>query len=236
MDISVRTGDVVRQRTKAIVVNLFEGTKKPGGATAAVDGALGGAISQLIEEGEIKGKYGELTLTHTLGRLASPRVLVVGLGKESEFRRDKVVDLPAGALRYLRRLGAGSVASIVHGAGVGGLEPRQCARAMAEGAVRGLYRSLRHKKPQEDQREIGQLTLVEVDRKKTPALRQGVATGRILGEAANRARDMANEPANLLTPTAMAEQAQAVAAEAGPECAGLEREQMRERGMGAPLS
>src|SRR4030042_1752827 len=162
MDINVRTGDSVRQRTKAIVVNLFEGTKKPGGAAAAVDRALGGAISQLIEEGEIKGKYGELTLLHTLG-------------------------------------------------------PRKGRRAGAEGAVMGLSRFLRHKKPQEDQREIGQLTLVEVDRKKTPALRQGVATGRILGEAANRARAMANEPANLLTPTVMAEQAPAIAAEAGLE-------------------
>src|SRR4030066_1212975 len=120
MDISVRTGDLVRQRTKAIVVNLFEGAKKPDGATAAVDRALGGAISQLIEEGEIKGKYGELTLIHTLGRLPSPRVLVVGLGKESEFRLDKVRDLTAGALRYLRRLGAGRGGSVGPGAGVGG--------------------------------------------------------------------------------------------------------------------
>jgi leucyl aminopeptidase len=236
MEINVRTGDIVRQRTKAIVVNLFEGVKKPGGATGAIDKALGGAITQLIAEGEIKGKYGEMTLIHTLDRLPSPRVLVVGLGKESEFRLDKVRDLTASALRYLRRLGASSVATIVHGAGVGGLEPRLCAQAMAEGAMMGLYRFLRHKKPQEDQREIEQLTLVEVDRKKTPALRQGVATGRILAEAANRARDMANEPANLLTPTAMAEQAQAVAAEAGLECEVLEREQMQELGMGALLS
>jgi leucyl aminopeptidase len=236
MNISVRTGDIVRQRTKAIVVNLFEGVKKPSGATAVVDRALGGAISQLIEEGEIKGKYGELTLVHTLGRLPSPRVLVVGLGKESEFRLDRVRDLTASALRYLRRLGASSVASIVHGAGVGGLEPRQCAQAMTEGAVMGLYRFLRHKKPEEEQREVEQLTLVEVDRKKTPTLRQGVATGRILAEAANRARDMANEPANLFTPSVMAEQAQAMAAEAGLECEVLEREQMQELGMGALLS
>ena len=236
MDISVRTGDIIRQRTKAIVVNLFEGAKKPGGATATVDRALGGAISQLIAEGEIKGKYGEMTLIHTLGRLPSPRVLVVGLGKEPEFRLDKVRNLTASALRYLRRLGASSVASIVHGAGVGGLEPRQCAQAMAEGAVMGLYRFLRHKKPEEEQREIEHVVLVEVDAKKTPALRQGVATGRVLAEAANRARDMANEPANLLTPTAMAEQAQTIAAEAGLECEVLEREQMQELGMGALLS
>jgi hypothetical protein len=80
-------------------------------------------------------------------------------------------------------------------------------------------------------REIKQLVLVETDRKKAAALRQGVATGRILADAANRARDMANEPANLFTPTVMAEQARAIAAEASLECEILEREQMQELGI-----
>jgi leucyl aminopeptidase len=74
-------------------VNLFQGVTHPGGGTGAVDRALDGAISQLIEDGEISGKEGELTLLHTLGRLPSPRVLVAGLGKAEEFDLTKVRDL-----------------------------------------------------------------------------------------------------------------------------------------------
>ncbi|MGQ9571645.1 MAG: leucyl aminopeptidase [Dehalococcoidia bacterium] len=235
MEIKVEAADISHHPAKAIIVNLFQGVTRPGGATGVVDKALGGAISQLIAEGEIKGKLSELTLIHTLGRLPSTRVLVVGLGKQEEFKLDKVRDVTATALRHLRRLGVKTVATIVHGAGVGGLEPQQCAQAIAEGAVMGLYRFTRHKKRDENEQEIDELTLVELDRTKLPALRQGVATGRILAEAANRARDMANEPANYLTPAIMAEQAQAVAQDAGLECAVLEREQMQELGMGALL-
>ena len=235
MEIKVQAADISQHPARAIVVNLFEGVKRPGGATGAVDKALGGAISQLIKEGEIKGKLSELTLIHTLGRLPSPRVLVAGLGKQQEFRLDKVRDVTGTALRYLRRLGVKTVATVVQGAGVGGLDPQQCAQAIAEGAVMGLYRFTRHKKKNEDERELDELTLVEFDRTKAPALRRGVATGRILAEAANRARDMANEPANYLTPAIMAEQAQAAADEVGLECEVLEREQMQERGMGALL-
>jgi len=235
MEIKVQAEDISQHPARAIVVNLFEGTKRPGGATGAVNKALGGAISQLIKEGEIKGKFNELTLIHTLGRLPSPRVLVVGLGKQQEFKLDKVRDITATALRHLRRLGASTVATVVHGAGVGGLDPQQCAQAIAEGTAMGLYRFTRHKKKNEDEREIDALTLVESDRTKAPSLRRGVATGRILAEAANRARDMANEPANCLTPAIMAEQAQAAAQEAGLECEVLEREQMQELGMGALL-
>ncbi|KPK46226.1 MAG: hypothetical protein AMJ77_06280 [Dehalococcoidia bacterium SM23_28_2] len=235
MEIKVQAGDISQHPARAIVVNLFEGVKRPGGATGAVDKALGGAISQLIADGEIKGKLNELTLIHTLGRLPSPRVLVAGLGKQADFRLDRVRDITATALRYLRRVGARSVATVVHGAGVGGLEPQRCAQAIAEGAVMGLYRFTRHKKKNENEREIDELTLVEFERAKLAALRRGVAAGRILAEAANRARDMANEPANYLTPAIMAEQAQAVAQEVGLECAILEREQMQELGMGALL-
>jgi len=235
MEIKVEVGDISQHPARAIVVNLFEGVKRPGGATGAADKALGGAISQLIKEGEIKGKLNELTLIHTLGRLPSSRVLVVGLGKQDAFRLDRVRDITATALRYLRRIGASTVATVVHGAGVGGLDPQQCAQAIAEGAVMGLYRFTRHKKKNEDEREIDALSLVEFDRTKAPALRRGVATGRVLAEAANRARDMANEPANCLTPAIMAEQALAAARDAVLECEVLEREQMQALGMGALL-
>ena len=51
MKIKVISGDIVKLKADAIIVNLFEGVKSPGGATAAVDKALDGAISSLIRKG-----------------------------------------------------------------------------------------------------------------------------------------------------------------------------------------
>jgi leucyl aminopeptidase len=235
VDIRVESGDIATYPSKAIVVNLFQGVKEPGGATGAVDRALGGAISRLIEDGEIQGKHGELTLIHTLGRLPSPRVLVVGLGKAEEFTLDRVRDLAANSARYLRRLRLDSFATITHGAGIAGLEAEACAQAVAEGIILGLYTFHRHKKPEEDEREIQEAVLVEFDAAKAEALRRGVERGRILAEATNLARDLANEPANHMTPSTLAEQATAVAREFGLECQVLEREQAEEMDMGAFL-
>src|SRR5687767_8731248 len=127
MQIRVEAGDIKKHPAKAIVVNLFQGVKTPAGGTGAVDRALDGAITQLIDDGEITGKEGELTLVHTLGRLPSPRVLVMGLGMADEFSVDKVRDLTASALRRLRSVGCTSVATITHGAGIAGLDPEECA-------------------------------------------------------------------------------------------------------------
>ena len=235
MEIQIQVGDIARHDAKAIIVNLFEGVQRPGGASGAVDKALDGAITQLIADGEIKGKLNELTLIHTLGKLPSPRVLVVGLGKADDFNLNKVRDLTATALRYLRRVGTSRVATIVHGADIAGLDPQDCAQAVAEGAVLGLYRFTRHKKPAEDEGAIDELVLVEFDAAKVDALRKGVQRGRSRGEAANYARDMANEPANFLTPTALVERAQALAQDAGLDCEILEKPDMERLGMGALL-
>ncbi|MYK26387.1 MAG: leucyl aminopeptidase, partial [Dehalococcoidia bacterium] len=59
MEISVVQGDISKAEADVVVVNLFEGVTSPGGATGAVDRALDGAISKLIELGDIRGKAGE---------------------------------------------------------------------------------------------------------------------------------------------------------------------------------
>jgi leucyl aminopeptidase len=235
VDVRVASGDLSRYPAKAIVVNLFEGVTVPGGGTGAVDRALDGAISTLIREGDIKGKPGEITLIHTFGRIPAGRVVVAGLGRPEKFDLDRVRDLTAEVCRYLRKIGVEEAASLTHGAGIGGLAPEACAQAMAEGAVLGLYRFTRHKSKVEDEKDLTTLTLVEHDAGKLDALRRGVERGLILGQAANLARDLANEPANYMTPTDLAERARAVAEEVGLECRVLDREEMAALGMGGVL-
>jgi leucyl aminopeptidase len=234
MQIKVQSGDISAFRADAIVVNLFEGVTTPGGGTGAVDRAMGGAISQLIEAGDIRGKSGEFTLIHSLGRVPAPRVVVAGLGKSSEFSVDKVRSVSGELARYLRRQRLKDAAVITHGAGIAGLPVEDCAAAIAEGTILGLYRFLRHKKAEEDG-ELESLTLVEHDAAKLPALERGIERGRILAEATNFCRDLANEPSNYLTPTEMADRAKDLAAAAGLECEVYGPGWMSEKGMGGVL-
>ncbi|MCI0839188.1 MAG: leucyl aminopeptidase, partial [Chloroflexi bacterium] len=137
MKINVESGDITQHEAKVIIVNLFQGVKSPGGATGAVDAALEGGITALISEGEIKGKGGEALLVHTLGRMPSPRVIIAGLGKQDSFDLNVIRNLMGTALRRARMTGAKTVATIVHGAGIAGLETADCAQAIAEGALMG---------------------------------------------------------------------------------------------------
>ena len=223
MDIRVVVGDVARFRGDALVVNLFEGVKAPGGATAAVDGALSGAIRTLIQAGEVTGKWGEQTLVHTLGKVPVGRVLVMGLGKKEQFTLDRVRIVSAEAAKRLRKIGARRIGSIVHGAGTSpgaaGFTAAEATQALVEGLLLGLYRFTRYKQENEDSRKrIESLTIVERDREKLRAMGEAVRRGRIVAEATNAARDLVNEPGNTLTPAELARRAQAMARGARIRC------------------
>ena len=235
MEVKVISGDIAKIKVGAAIVNLFEGVERPGGATGAVDQALGGAITKLIAEGEIKGKLNELTLIHTFGKLEPERIIVVGLGKREKFTLDSIRGLMADACKFLRRLGIKRVATIVHGAGIGGLDAERAAQAIAEGSILGLYTFRKHITKESEQGEIEELLIVEHDESKIQTLERGVRRGRILAEATNFARDMINEPANYMTPSEMAEMARNVAAKYGLEVSVLDQEEMRSLGMGALL-
>jgi leucyl aminopeptidase len=235
LEIKVVAGDITRIKADAVIVNLFEGVKQPGGATGAVDQALGGAITKLIAENEVKGKLNELTLIHTLGKLEAGRVLVAGLGKQEKFTLDSIRGLMAEACKYLRKLGVKRAATIVHGAGIGGLDAEKAVQAIAEGSILGLYTFRRHITKESEHGEIEELLIVERDESKVAVLERGLKRGRIMAEATNFARNMINEPANHMTPSDMAQVARDVAAKYGLECTVLEREEMKNLGMGALL-
>ena len=233
MEIKVIVGDITKIKTDAIIVNFFEGMESLDGDIATVDKALDGAISGLIGQGEIKGKLNEITVVHSLGKLPTARVVVTGLGKQAELSTNKIRGAVAETCRWLRRKDIANVATIAQGAGINNISFEDSAQTIAEGALLGLYAFRKHITKEDDKiGEIKQLLIVGSDEAKLP-LEKGSEKGRILAEATNLARDMANEPANYMTPSHMAETAMKLAKSHGLEVSVLEREQMSELGMGA---
>ncbi len=234
MKITVDIADITRVETPALIVNLFKGVTKPGGATGAVDRAMDGAISNLIEDGEITGKQGEMTLLHTMGKIGPSRVVVAGLGAQGDFNTEVVRRVSAEAVRFLRRRGIEEAVTIAHGAGIGGLSPGDAGRAIAEGSVLGLYRFGRyHTNGNNEDSEFDELTIVEMDADRAAGVRAGVAEGQAIAEATMIARNLVNEPANVMTPTAMAETARRVTEENGLGFETMDNADMKARGMGA---
>jgi leucyl aminopeptidase len=235
LEIKVIAGDITKVEADAIVVNLFEGVEHPGGATGAVDKVLDGAITKLVEQGEIKGKLNEVNIIHSLGKMPARLIVVAGLGKQSEFNVDKIRGLVAESCRSLRRLNCRRIATIVHGSGVGKIEPEAAAQAIAEGSLLGLYRFLKYITKEAEDVDVEELLIIERDSDKLQALKQGCKKGKVIAGATILARDLVNEPANHMTPTDLAKVAEGLAKKHGLGLTVLNHEQMEKEGMGALL-
>ncbi len=237
MDVVVRQGNVVEVETDALVVNLFEGVTEPGGATGAVDRALNGALREIIAAGDFTGKLGQTAVLYPRGAIAARRVIVVGLGKAEAFDLEAARKAAAAAARRARDLGVRDLTTIVHGAGIGGLDPMDAAQAVVEGTLLALYRFPKYRRSEETTSEQGpeRLTIVEFSAEKIPVFEAGAHAGRVIAESVNFARDLVMEPPNIATPAELARRAQAMAEEVGLRCQVLDEAQMRDLGMGILL-
>jgi leucyl aminopeptidase len=229
--------DITAYKGGALVVNLFHKVKTPGGATGAVDKALGGIITAMIKDGQIKGALEETTVIPTYGKIGASRVVVAGLGKKEEFDPDRARRATAAALKAARGAGMKKAATILHGAGAGGLDPRDAAQAVTEGALLGLYKFDKYKSvTKEDQpAELGELTIVERDSGRVSAIRAGVKMGTVMAQAAILARDLVNEPPNVLTPVEMDRRARAALKGLPVTVKSLGRKDLEKHKMGAYL-
>jgi leucyl aminopeptidase len=97
-----------------------------------------------------------------------------------------------------------------------------------------LYDTDKYRTSDKEERIIEEMILATTEGD-TDELRRGVERGRILAEATNFARDLVNEPANVLTPTELARRAEEIAQTFGLEIDVLDEARMKELGMGSLL-
>jgi len=237
VDVRVQHAAVTDIDTPLLVVNLFEGVTQPGGATGAVDAALGGQISRLIAAGEITGEPASISVIHNAGHngFKPERVAVVGLGKQEEFELENVRVAAAVAARKARDLKVDSFVTIIHGAGSGGLDPDDAARSTIESSILALYRYEQFKEATRSKHEVKALTIVERDAERTRQLEDAVALAQTTCEAVNFVRDLSVGPGNYITPSYLADCARELARRFGLDVTVWGKDELREHGMNAIL-
>ncbi len=197
------------------VVVLGDPTKDP--VFKLADQALGGVLGEVARSEHFEGKAGQTISIHTHGRLPAKRVIVVGGGTRSEFSNPGIRDLAASVAQAANKAGAASVAFLLPN--VGANREASLVQLAAEGVVLGTYKFSRyltgedHKRPT-TLKKFG--LVVEAKGKKLPigrakALASSITRGCTIALAVNHARDLINEPAAVVTPTALATDAQAIA-------------------------
>ena len=184
----------------------------------SVDAALGGVLADVARSESFEGKTGQSISVHTHGRLPARRVLVIGAGPRGEFATPAIRDIAALAAQTANRSASGTLGFVVPV--LGASREALLLQMIAEGVVMGTYKFGRyltgedHKRPP-SLKHFGLITDVKGGKKPTAAqlraLQAAVARGTTVAAAVNHARDLINEPAAVITPTALAADAQEIA-------------------------
>ena len=202
---------------------------------ADIDTALEGLIRERCTDGEFKGGLGEMLTIHPMGRLATKRVLVVGLGFQEKVTTQSIRRASAVATRHAQQTGAKTVVLAVGSVNTASsMTPIEVTQAQVEGALTGLYTFRQYQSSEREGQSIERISLL-ASQNEQAQVEQGIERGRVMAEATNFARTLINEPPNVLTPTELASRAQSMAQQYGLECEVFDKDKITELGMGGLL-
>ena len=159
-----------------------------------------------------------------------PIIVVVGAGRAEDYDAERARNIAASGVKSLWRTNVKKLAVFIAPDGLG---EERAAQAAVEGVLYAMWRPEAHRTRAEERRlpPIDSVLLVT-----EKAVAKALERGQAVGDAVNLQRRLANEPANRMTPTNLANEARAAAKEAGVQIEVLDAEKCRALGMGSYLS
>ena len=205
MKISVQIGDLRTIEVDAICCPTFEG-KELDDISKIIDQSTNGQISRLLTLGDHTGKIKQSTILYNSEGITSPRVCLVGLGKLKQLNLESIRQTTASSLRKIQELGCKTVACSVPEASADQIQ------ALIIGAKLGLYQFNQYQTNTDTEISIEELCLLVNNESERERVEKIVRKAEAIADGTLFARDLTNQPANQLTPTDLANEAQNLAA------------------------
>jgi leucyl aminopeptidase len=195
-------------------------------------------VSEIIRRGDMEGKLGSTLLLHNVRGTLADRVLLVGLGKEREFRDKEFRAAIKAAVKLLNETGSYEAVIYLTEEKVKRREVAWRVEHAVVAAMNAVYRFEDLKsQPTEVRRPLRKLTLSVPQRSDLVAGEAAAARGLAIAHGMDLACSLGNLPANVCTPTYLGERALGLSTEFPDlKATVLEQKDIEALGMGAFLS
>jgi leucyl aminopeptidase len=199
---------------------------------AGLDEASGGEIARARSSGEFRAKLYDVFITPVTGKgWKARRIALVGAGDPVDADPERLRRVAATCGYVARRRSAASIGWVVRR----GLDGLRAAQHAADGLSAAEFEAGVYKQPGEHAGTFPAHVEIVAPGLEPDALREAVRRGRVIGESANFARELCNEPGNVLTPREFAARVSAMANSVGLGVEVLDERRIRELNMGLLL-
>ncbi|MBR9883227.1 MAG: leucyl aminopeptidase [Oceanospirillales bacterium] len=235
MDFEIVNGPVEALETDCIVIGVeAEGKLAP--SAEALDKAASGYLRELIGSGDITGKAGEQQMLFKVPGLKAKRVLVLGLGKSDERKDRHHRKLIGSIAATLKKAGVTSAVVALDGLASEQKDTYRQTRQLVEWVSEELYQYDITKSKKSDPIKLERVAIL-LDEAETELGEGALLDGAAIANGVSSAREVANLPGNICTPSYLAERAIGLAENfESISVEILDDAQMEELGMGALLA
>jgi leucyl aminopeptidase len=213
MEFFVTTAAPARHRTECAIVGVFEKAELST-AAAQLDERCGGRIAKLAKRGDLRGKPGDVLLLVDVEGAPCERLLVIGLGAKTAFKRKQYRKALNTALTALARTSAREAVNYLSLEPVADADSYVLARITAECVGNSIYRIPDHKTSNKRPKSLlTRFGIAVAGRSEQTAAERGLEHGRGITAGMELMRDLANQPPNVCTPTYLGNAAKTLARE-----------------------
>jgi leucyl aminopeptidase len=216
--------------TDILFLPVFEG-EDPAPLLDGLGEATLAAVSRAVGAKEYQGKPYELFMLPVITGWRAARVALIGLGRVEDVSLERLRRVASAAALAARQRRLVRTAMLNRGLD----NPRDSVQAVVEGLVLASYSGDRYKSGERSGPPAEHAMVVHTGGNDTAALEQAVERGRVLAESCNIARDLCNEPSNVLTPSVFADRAAAIGRGVGLGVQVLDEDELARLQMGLLL-
>ena len=237
MEYTVKSGNPEKQRIGCVVIPMYA-SRKLSSSAKIIDKASNGFISNLVRRGEIEGDLGNTLLLHNVENSLCDRVLLIGCGKEKDINVKTFYKINHIMVKTLQASGATEIASYLTEIPVKRKDINWKIQHSIEAIDEVLYQFDQLKTEKKEPRRPLRKFIFSVNgRGQLMQGEQAVRQGMAISAGIHLAKDLGNMPANICTPTYLANQALTLSKQHSKiKTSVLEEKDMEKLGMGSLLS
>lgn len=236
MDFGIKVGTPEKQRGACAVIGIFESRKMTESAKV-LDKITQGYIKDLLTSGDMDGKVNTSLLLHNVPGIHFKRILLIGLGKEQEFKEKTFLGAINSIFSTLQKTAVTDVMLFLSDFPIKERANEWKISQTVIAAISSVYQFNQLKsKPENNPGKLRRILLCIDNRSELIACEQAMQQGLAIAHGMNLTKDLGNLAPNICTPTYLATQAKNLAKTHKLKASILEEKDMEKLGMGSFLA